>query len=165
MAEAASEDVSLAGQGLRDTTRIAASDAGLWVQILGANSAEVATVLRSLSSDLERVVTALEKVEEPGSLTALGDLMVRGNRGVAQIPGKHGTRAKSYSEVVVMIDDKPGQMAKLLNEIGEAQINVEDLALEHSPGAQIGLVSIFVAPEFESKLIAELQTRGWRIAG
>ncbi|MEY4391010.1 MAG: hypothetical protein RLZZ400_753 [Actinomycetota bacterium] len=165
LAEANSADVALAGQGLRDTTRIAASDAALWVQILGANSSEIAEVLRSYAADLNRVVDALENVTATGSLSALGDALTRGNRGVAQIPGKHGSRAKTYSEVVVMIDDKPGQMAKLLNEIGDANINVEDLALEHSPGAQIGLVSIFVLPEIEANLISELQARGWRIAG
>ena len=165
LTEAEPGDVALAGQGLRDTTRIAASDAALWVQILGANAAEVAAVLREVSADLGRVVNALEQVDATGSLATLGEMIVRGNQGVSQIPGKHGARAKSYSEVVVMIDDKPGQMAKLLQEIGEANINVEDLALEHSPGAQIGLVSIFVVPEVENRLTEELQSRGWRIAG
>lgn len=163
--EAKSEEVSLAGQGLRDTTRIAASDPSLWVQILGANAPEVASVLRSFAADLDRVVNALEDTDANGALTAIGEAITRGNRGVAQIPGKHGSRAKTYSEVVVMIDDKPGQMARLLFEIGEAQINVEDLALEHSPGAQIGLVSIFVLPEVEAQLVGELRERGWRIAG
>ena len=32
-------DLNLAGQGLRDTTRIAASDPDLWMQILSQNSA------------------------------------------------------------------------------------------------------------------------------
>src|SRR5690606_822742 len=37
--------LQLAGQGVRDTTRIAASAPELWVQILGANSAPVVDVL------------------------------------------------------------------------------------------------------------------------
>ena len=36
--------LSLTGQGLRDTTRIAASDPSLWIQILAANSAAVTKV-------------------------------------------------------------------------------------------------------------------------
>ena len=163
--DAKSDEVELAGQGLRDTTRIAASDPSLWVQILGANAQDIASVLRLFAADLDRVVQALDDTDASGALTAIGDAITRGNRGVSQIPGKHGSRVKNYSEVVVMIDDKPGQMAKLLFEIGEAQINVEDLALEHSAGAQIGLVSIFVLPEVEARLISELRDRGWRIAG
>ena len=56
-------------------------------------------------------------------------------------------------------------MARLLTEIGEVGVNLEDLTLEHSPGAQIGLTELFVLPEVEGKLIAALTERGWRIAG
>ena len=45
----------LAGQGVRDTTRIAASAPELWVQILGANSAPVVDVLDALAADLASV--------------------------------------------------------------------------------------------------------------
>jgi prephenate dehydrogenase len=40
--------LSLAGQGLRDTTRIASSAPELWVQIMGANSKFIIEVLRDL---------------------------------------------------------------------------------------------------------------------
>jgi prephenate dehydrogenase len=158
-------DISLAGQGLRDTTRIAASDPKLWVQILSANSSEVAKVLRNLAADLEQVTASLESIEAPGALASIGDLLTRGNKGVEQIPGKHGSRARQYSQVVVMIDDKPGQLARLLTEISEESINVEELSLEHSPGAQIGLVELSVLPSVESSLVDALTKRGWRIAG
>jgi prephenate dehydrogenase len=64
-----------------------------------------------------------------------------------------------------MIDDKPGQLARLLTEISEESINVEELSLEHSPGAQIGLVELSVLPNVETTLVAALIQRGWRIAG
>ena len=163
--DVASEDVALAGQGLRDTTRIAASDPALWVQILSANADQIRPILEAFNRDLENLVSALADVEAGGSLTVIGDALKRGNSGVAQIPGKHGARAQNYSRVVVMIDDKPGQMARLLTEIGEVGVNLEDLKLEHSPGAQIGLTELFVLPEVEGKLIAALTERGWRIAG
>ena len=163
--DADADDVALAGQGLRDTTRIAASDPKLWVQILGANANEVSKVLKDFAADLTSVIGALENVDASGSLATLGDALSRGNRGVEQIPGKHGSRNKHYEQITVMIDDKPGQLAKLLTEIGEIGINLEDLALEHSPGAQIGLVELSVLPSLETKLVAALQGRGWRIAG
>ena len=49
-------------------------------------------------------------------------------------------------------------------EVGEIGINLEELKLEHSPSAQIGLVELQVVPEAEASLIADLQKRGWRIA-
>jgi prephenate dehydrogenase len=64
-----------------------------------------------------------------------------------------------------MVDDKPGELARLFQEIGEAGVNLEDLRLEHSPGAQIGLAEISVLPEVVQRLTDELSQRGWRIAG
>jgi prephenate dehydrogenase len=159
------QDVALAGQGLRDTTRIAASDAALWLQILSANSDRVVPLLEQLDADLLSVIAALKDISQPGALSVIGDLLKRGNAGVENIPGKHGTQPKQYSRVVVMIDDRPGQLAKLLTEVGEIGVNLEDLKLEHSPGAQVGLPELYVLPEAESKLIAALGERGWRIVG
>lgn len=165
LSRAESSDLALAGQGLRDTTRIAASDAKLWMQILAGNTADVRAVLKGFSEDLARVIKSFDDLEAPGALSDLGEVLVSGNRGVALIPGKHGSAVTNYTQVIVMIDDKPGQMAKLLTEIGEIGINLEDLKLEHSPGAEIGLVELFVLPEVESSLVAALTERGWRLAG
>jgi prephenate dehydrogenase len=163
--DSAGREVNLAGQGLRDTTRIAASDPKLWVQILGANAAPVAQLLKGLAADLAETIAALESPTAGGSLATIGRVLERGNRGVERIPGKHGANATKYAQVVVMIDDKPGELARLLNEIGEIGVNVEDLKLEHSPGAPVGLPEIFVLPEVEQKLIEALTARGWRLAG
>jgi prephenate dehydrogenase len=158
-------DLALAGQGLRDTTRIAASDPKLWLQIFAANSTEVVTILKQLSRDLADAIFALDNLNSPGSLAKLGEIMASGNAGVAGIPGKHGTRNASYAELIVLIDDKPGELARLLTEIGEIGINLEDLKLEHSPGAQIGLVELYVLPKVEVALAEALVARGWRLAG
>ena len=156
--------VSLAGQGLRDTTRIASSDPELWVQILGSNAAPVAEILRALRSDLDEVIGALDDPTAPGARRTLAETLAGGNAGVARIPGKHGQAAR-FSQIVVKVDDRPGELARLLTEIGEAGVNMEDLRLEHSPGAQIGLAEISVLPEVEERLASELEGRGWKIAG
>ncbi|MFM5951658.1 MAG: prephenate dehydrogenase, partial [Micrococcales bacterium] len=165
LAKAQLSDLALSGQGLRDTTRIAASDAKLWMQILAGNTSDVRAVLQGFSEDLARVIQAFDDLDAPGALSELGEVLVAGNRGVSLIPGKHGSAATNYAQVIVMIDDKPGQMAKLLTEIGEIGINLEDLKLEHSPGAEIGLVELMVLPEVENSLVSALTDRGWRLAG
>ena len=48
------EALSLAGPGLRDATRIAVGDAGLWTQILTGNAGPVAAVLAAVAGDLRR---------------------------------------------------------------------------------------------------------------
>lgn len=156
--------VALAGQGLRDTTRIAASDPELWVQILGANAIPVVEILRAYRDDLDALLAALQEPDAPGARRAIAETLAGGNAGVSRIPGKHG-QSSHFSQLVIVVDDTPGQLARLLSEIGEAGINMEDLSLEHSPGAQFGLVEISVLPEVEQQLMAELESRGWKIAG
>jgi prephenate dehydrogenase len=161
---ASDKAVGLAGQGLRDTTRIASSSPDLWVQILAANAPAVTEALRSYRDDLDGVIVALEDHAAPGSRRTIAEALARGNEGVARIPGKHGT-AKHFSTLVVMVVDKPGELARLLTEIGELGVNLEDLRIEHSPGAQFGLAELAVLPEAEKRLAAELEARGWKIAG
>lgn len=157
------EASALAGGGLRDVTRIAASDPTLWNQILAANGPRVAKILRDVAADTLELADALDDVAAPGARKAIAEHMRAGNEGVAKIPGKHGSR-RTFARLTVLIDDKPGQLARLFNDIGEAEINVEELQLEHSPGANLGLVQIEVLPEVHSKLSEELEARGWRLA-
>ena len=163
LVDAPDHATDLAGQGLRDTTRVAASDPALWVQILTANADRVAPVLAALRDDLSGVLAALSDPVAPGAQRALADLLAAGNAGVARIPGKHGTDLRTTT-LVVLIDDRPGQLARLLSEIGELDVNLEDLRLEHSPGAPIGIVEVAVAPEAAAGLEADLGRRGWRVA-
>ncbi|MFM6963255.1 MAG: prephenate dehydrogenase [Micrococcales bacterium] len=156
-------DVQLAGQGIRDTIRIASSDPKLWIQILSANASGVLQVLKGLARDLDGFISALENINSPGSLSAISSALDRGNQGVARLPGKHGAKATHYATVTVMIDDKPGELARLLTEVGEANVNLEEIKLEHSPSSQIGLVELFVLPTIETHLINELTARGWRM--
>ncbi len=158
------DDVALAGQGLRDTTRIAASDPELWMQILDSNSAEVLKVLKSFAGDLSSVITALTDLGSGQSASNLRKALEAGNAGVEKIPGKHGSKHSTYAQIIVMIDDQPGELARLLTEVGQIGVNLEELKLEHSPSAQIGLVELYVTPQAESTLISQLQDRGWRIA-
>ena len=164
LSAASEKAVGLAGQGLRDTTRIASSSPDLWVQILAANAPAVTEALRAYRVDLDEVIAALDDHSAPGSRRAVAEALTRGNEGVARIPGKHGS-AKHFSTLVVMVVDKPGELARLLTEIGELGVNMEDLLLEHSPGAQFGLAEIAVLPEAEKQLVASLEARGWKIAG
>lgn len=158
---ASDQHIALAGQGLRDTTRIAASDPELWVQILSANRLSVIDGLEALQQDLGELIGALQDPELQGAKRRIADLLTAGNRGVARIPGKHGS-SERFTTLTVLIDDRPGQLGALLTLLGELGINMEDLRLEHSPGAQIGFAEIAVLPEVAERAISDLRERGWR---
>ncbi|MET4590315.1 prephenate dehydrogenase [Arthrobacter sp. 754] len=155
--------LSLAGNGLRDVTRIAASDPTLWVQILGGNASRVVEILYGVREDLNRLIGTLEDPAAPGARLDLAQLIAEGNAGQARIPGKHGGPPQAYSWLTVLVDDKPGQIARLLTEIGEIGVNVEDLRLDHSSGQNVGMVELSVLPNKHDHLIEALNDRGWRV--
>ncbi len=161
--DAADSAVGLAGQGLRDTTRIAGSNPELWVQILSANAEPVARLLREYRDDLDAVIDALDAPAASGAPRRIAETLAAGNQGITRIPGKHG-RDDRFTALVVKVDDRPGQLARLLTEIGEEGVNLEDFRLEHSPGAQVGFAEINVLPDAAHHLAAALATRGWTLA-
>ena len=155
--------LSLAGQGLRDTVRIAASDPTLWVQIFAANSEPIVQTLYGVRDDLNRLISTLENPTASGARLDLAQLMSEGNAGVARIPGKHGTAPAAFATMTVLVDDTPGTLARLLAEIGELGANIEDLRLEHSTGAPVGMAEISVNPSILESLVRDLSARGWRV--
>jgi prephenate dehydrogenase len=166
--------VSLAGQGVRDVTRIAASDPMLWAQILGANAAPVAEALQDLRADLDGVISGLRALADggPGTWTGrtspladVADLIVRGNVGRERIPGKHGGGPTRYAVLTVVVPDKPNQLARLFADIGTAGINIEEIVLEHAPGRAVGLVEVSVLPTAEAALERTLAAGGWQVVG
>jgi prephenate dehydrogenase len=156
---APAEALDLAGQGLRDVTRIAAGDIGLWVQILSANAAPVAEVLTAVAADLSEAARMLSE-DEPKSVAALLEV---GQAGVARIPGKHGGAPREFTVVQVVIPDQPGELARLFAATGAAGVNIEDVRIEHSPGLPVGVAELFVRPAEAQTLLDVLERGGWPV--
>jgi prephenate dehydrogenase len=161
--------LALAGQGLRDVTRIAASEPAMWVQILAANAAPVAAVLREMHDDLGTVLQALESLAASdcaaGARAGIARAVTAGNDGVARVPGKHGAAPTTYAVVTVVVPDRPGQLGRLFSDMGEVGVNLEDLHLEHSPGQPVGIAELSVLPTAREHLEAALAQRGWILHG
>nr|WSZ18283.1 prephenate dehydrogenase [Streptomyces canus] len=161
--------VRLCGQGIRDVTRIAASDPGMWIDILSANPGPVADLLTDVAGDLEetvRALRALQSADEAKRLegtTGIEDMLRRGNAGQVRVPGKHGSAPRVYEVVAVLIDDQPGQLARIFADAGRAGVNIEDVRIEHATGQQAGLVQLMVEPSAAPVLAASLRERGWAI--
>jgi prephenate dehydrogenase len=150
----------LAGQGLRDVTRVAGGDPTLWEQIVGANSAAVLSELRTVADRLSEVIKAVEATPETGELRAQLD---RGVDGTRKIPGKHGSAPVAYRQVVVAIPDTPGALARLFTDVGEAGVNVEDISIEHDQVRQVGYLALSVTPEQAPGLVAAMTGHGWNV--
>ncbi|WP_288814532.1 prephenate dehydrogenase [uncultured Varibaculum sp.] len=167
LAKALPESLGLSGQGLRDTTRIASSDPALWAAIIAGNAEHVAKVLRGFADDMQQVLHALEHpgaaIPSPSLVGAVTLAMRQGNLGVARIPGKHGGAPRRYQEVMVKVPDEAGTLGRLFQAVGETGTNIEDLELEHSPGAAFGVARLAIEPNSAASLAEKLQVKGWEI--
>ena len=155
----------LAGQGLRDVTRIAAGDARLWTSILTANAGPVASLLDATAADLAAAAEALREVADGDETSGkrVSDLLVRAATGVARIPGKRGGPAPSYVVLQVVIADRPGELTRLFQAAGDADVNIEDVSIEHSTGLAVGVAELSVRPQAAGRLAAALREHGWPV--
>lgn len=149
------EHLPLAGQGIRDVTRIAGSDPALWRQILWGNREAVRAELAGVREDLEEL---LQVLDEPDALEAF---LARGRAGAKSLPGKHGLSPDRFVPVTIEIPDAPGALAKLFADVNAAGVNVEDLSIEHDPSRLYGYLSVGVTPEAVDGLVAAMRAAGW----
>jgi prephenate dehydrogenase len=152
-----SEWMELAGQGLRDTTRIAGSDESLWKEIIYSNRTELRQLLINLQNDVQAMIDSLNDPEEIAALIA------QGRAGKSLIPGKHGGKAREYWHLPIVIDDKPGQLGAIFNECAAMDVNVEDLNIEHSPGQLSALITLALSQSDAEKLSNHLTSIGWNV--
>jgi prephenate dehydrogenase len=152
-----SEWMELAGQGLRDTTRIAGSDESLWKEIIYSNRTELRQLLINLQNDVQAMIDSLHDPEEIAALIAQGRV------GKSLIPGKHGGKAREYWYLPIVIDDKPGQLGAIFNECAAMDVNVEDLNIEHSPGQLSALITLALSQSDAEKLSNHLTSIGWNV--
>lgn len=154
--DAEGNHLALSGAGLRDTTRIAASDSALWLDILGTNAPDVKAVLELVRDDLDRVIGALGADDG-----VLASVLESGRVGTTLIPGKHGSQAARVDLVRVQVADRPGELSRLWSDTGESGVNIEDMRLDHDLGRPVGLAEIAVAVGVGDVLVDALTSRGW----
>lgn len=172
----------LAGQGLRDATRIAGGDSRLWGDILQANAPAIAGVLRDLHRDLSRLVPALDALAIPGGrerdvgMRTLVDLLDRGISGLAEIPDARSGASPEDLHVRVAVSDRPGELARLLAAVADLGIAADDARVEdarvedarvedaRAEGDADGggfAVRFTVPPRTADRLVAVLGAGGW----
>ena len=113
-----------------------------------------------------RALRALQSSDEDKrteGTAGIEDVLRRGNAGQVRVPGKHGAAPRVYEVVAVLIDDQPGQLARIFADAGRAGVNIEDVRIEHATVQQSGLVQLMVEPKAAPVLTAALRERGWAI--
>lgn len=157
LTDAPRSHLALSGQGVRDVTRVAGGDAGLWQQIITANTTALSALLLDVRDDVDTLLAALSS----GDRAPIGAVLDRGVEGTAVIPGKHGTPTGAMSTVFVTIPDHPGELARLFADASDIGVNIEDLRIDHDPAREYGLVEITVAADAADHLLSSLEDRSW----
>ncbi|MEJ6626375.1 MAG: prephenate dehydrogenase [Actinomycetes bacterium] len=151
------DQLNLAGQGLRDVTRLADCDPELWSSLLLGNSEEI---LPKITEVINRL-SALAKAIESSNQSVVKEFLAEGREGRNRIPGKHGLAKRDYTYLPIVIDDKPGGLARIFNECADIDVNIEDLSMEHSPGQAVGLITLALTSDDAIRLQKHLITKGW----
>lgn len=155
LADADPGHLALAGPGLRDVTRIAGSDPRLWQQILRGNAGAVSGVLTRVRDDLDAVITRLEAGED------LSGVLDAGRFGTTRLPGKHGTGRDTLASVFVQVQDRSGELMRLMADTAAADVNIEDVRIDHDLGREVGVVEVDVRLDAADHLVESLTERGW----
>jgi prephenate dehydrogenase len=153
------DNLNIAGQGLRDVTRLAQSDPLLWSEILLQNKSEIYPALTQVIQEL----LAVQRSLQDSNKSELINFLTKGVTGKNLIPGKHGARQRNYAYLPIVIDDKPGQLARIFNECAKISVNVEDLSIEHSPGQETGLITLALSEIDCKKLSIHLNEQGFKV--
>ncbi|MFY0405992.1 prephenate dehydrogenase [Solicola sp. PLA-1-18] len=156
LGDAPAEHLALAGQGLRDVTRIAESDPALWTQIVRGNAEPIAALLTSVRDDIDRLIDGLSSPDD-----ALSQVLARGVAGTSRLPGKHGAPERVDATVYVRVPDRPGELARLFVDAEESGVNIEDLRIDHDVARPVGVVEVGVRPDSADVLVASLSAKGW----
>ncbi|MFF4508103.1 prephenate dehydrogenase [Streptomyces sp. NPDC001401] len=157
----------LVGQGLRDATRIAGGDAHLWADILRSNAEPVARVLREVEKDLATLLIALEELAEDGGppgpdMRPMVDLLERGVAGLRGIRPAPARRTAGRRPFRVPIDEKPGELSRLLDTIAEHGVGIDDV-ITGVDAEQDRMTVEFAVPAISAQQLHRLLTeRGWQ---
>ena len=131
--------LSVAAGGFRDVTRIAASDPDLWVGILSENRDAVLAALDGFGERLAELRSALEQRDDARLRTVLASAQ----SARLALPGKE--TVGDLVDLVVPVDDRPGILAGVTTALGEAGVNIEDLAMRHATEGSRGALLVAVA--------------------
>jgi prephenate dehydrogenase len=149
---------SLVAGGFRDTTRVAASDPDLWVDICVTNAGSIVDALDVLTKRLE----VLRQLIATGDRIGLHEELTAARAARLRIPTKPGASPRGLRELVVHVPDRPGSLAAVFHVLGAAGVNVEDLAIDHEPQGGGGALRVWVAGrEALATALDALSESGW----
>lgn len=143
------------GPSFRDATRVAGSNPAIWADIFASNRGAVADSVDSVAGRLREAAELIRS----GDREALAAWHAAAGEARGSLL-ESTSEAGPLRELRIVVTNKPGTIAELALALGEAGVNIEDMALHPAPDMTSGAVSLWVAGDEQAaraeKLVREL---------
>ncbi|MDX6610373.1 MAG: prephenate dehydrogenase [Solirubrobacterales bacterium] len=146
-----SERMPEVGPSFRDTTRVAGANPAIWGDIFASNSEAVAEAVDAVAKRLREAAELIREGER--------DAVAEWHTGAAADRRRlleTELAGGPLRELRVVVTNRPGTIAELALALGEAGVNIEDMALYPAPDMTSGAVSLWVAGDEQAERAATL---------
>lgn len=146
-----SERLPEVGPSFRDTTRVAGSNPAIWADIFASNADAVADSVEAAARRLEQAAALIRS----GDRDAVGAWHAAAGEDHRKLLASE-LDAGPLRELRIVVTNRPGTIAALALALGDAGVNIEDMALYPAPDMTSGAISLWVAGEEQATKAAEL---------
>lgn len=146
-----SERMPEVGPSFRDTTRVAGSNPAIWGDIFSSNREAVAEAIDAVVARL-REAAELIRGGDRDAVAAWHAAAAADRRRLLETELAGGP----LRELRVVVANRPGTIAELALALGEAGVNIEDMALHPAPDMRSGAVTLWVSGEEQAERAAAL---------
>ena len=143
--EGGAERLPAVGPSFRDAIRVAGANSAIWTDIYMSNADALVAAIDELGARLQRVRGVLDGGERD-SVREWNEA-ARGARDALLGAGAPGG---AVHELRVSVPNRPGVVAEIALALGEAGVNIADMALSPSPDNSQGVISLWVGGEQEA---------------
>jgi prephenate dehydrogenase len=148
---ASGERVPEVGPSFRDATRVAGSNPAIWADIFASNRDAVADSVEAVARRLDAAAALIRG----GDTAAIGAWHAAAGEDRRRLLEAERPGGPLY-ELRIVVANRPGTMATLALALGEAGVNIEDMALHPAADLTSGAVSLWVAGEAQAERGAAL---------
>jgi len=151
------EPLAAAGGSLRDMTRVAGANPGIWVDIFLDNADVLREVLAEHRRGLEELETALAKRDAGFLGRWIGDASGHRKRLLAEAYPDAG----ALYRLEVHVPDRPGVFAAITQAFASDGINIEDFEVRHMSPERGGTLELLVGEDDAERAAALLEAQGY----
>jgi prephenate dehydrogenase len=146
-----SERMPEVGPSFRDTTRVAGANPAIWGDIFASNREAVAEAVEAVATRLHGAADLI-RAGERDAVAAWHAGAAADRRRLLESELAGGP----LRELRVVVANRPGTIAELALALGEAGVNIEDMALYPAPDMTSGAVSLWVSGDEQAERAMDL---------